>query len=251
MTAKVTHGAIVVASFELPHHDGFDWHRHDGLHQLAWATDGVLAVSAVGRTWVLPSTRALWIPSGVEHAVEATRAARMRSLYFWAKVCTVGWSEPTVVMLQPLLRELAEHLSRPELSAAERARAEAVVLDVLQPLDVATLQVSLPSEPRARRVAEALLERPAERRTLGAWGRRVGASERTLARAFVRDTGMSFGAWRGHARIRCALELLAEGRSVNETGYAVGYESPSAFVAAFRRLVGTSPATYFAKPRTL
>ena len=42
----------------------FDWHTHDD-HQLAWAAAGVLTVRTAGdQAWVLPTTRALWIPAG-------------------------------------------------------------------------------------------------------------------------------------------------------------------------------------------
>ena len=42
----------------------FDWHTHED-HQLAWATSGVLSVRTAEATWVLPTTRALWIPAGL------------------------------------------------------------------------------------------------------------------------------------------------------------------------------------------
>jgi quercetin dioxygenase-like cupin family protein len=41
----------------------FDWHTHAD-HQLAWAASGVLTVRIAAATWVLPPTRALWIPAG-------------------------------------------------------------------------------------------------------------------------------------------------------------------------------------------
>jgi AraC-like DNA-binding protein len=42
--------------------------------------------------------------------------------------------------------------------------------------------------------------------------------------------------------------MLADGTSVAATARRVGYATPSAFVAAFRRAVGTTPADYF-RPR--
>jgi AraC-like DNA-binding protein len=84
--------------------------------------------------------------------------------------------------------------------------------------------------------------------TVGAqrqWGREVGASERTLARAFHAETGVSFGRWRTQLRLQSALPTLAEGGSVASASDRAGYESPSAFVAAFRRETGMTPAEYF------
>jgi AraC-like DNA-binding protein len=38
---------------------------------------------------------------------------------------------------------------------------------------------------------------------------------------------------------------LADDVTVTRTALAVGYESTSAFVAAFRRTIGTTPGRYF------
>lgn len=236
--------AIVVGSFELASGERYDWHDHP-LHQLAWAARGVLAVSAAGRTWVLPPTRALWIPAKIRHAVEASRSATMQSLYFHARRCPIAWREPTAVGVGSLLRELIGYLARPDLAPDPRARAEAVVCDLLEPLSVTTIEVRMPVDVRAKRVADALTENPADRRTLAALGRAVGASARTLARVFVAETGMSFGQWRTHLRVRAALADLADQTPVSVVASRVGYDTSSAFVAAFRRLAGVSPGAYF------
>lgn len=65
-----------------------------------------------------------------------------------------------------------------------------------------------------------------------------------MTRLFVHDTGMSFDRWRTHLRLRAALPLLAERQPVSRVAHAVGYATASAFLAAFRRAVGTSPARY-------
>jgi len=57
---------------------------------------------------------------------------------------------------------------------------------------------------------------------------------------------MSFGAWRQQVRLLRALELLAAGEAVTGVAFDLGYESPSAFIAMFRRNLGASPTRYFA-----
>ncbi|MEW2577503.1 AraC family transcriptional regulator [Streptomyces syringium] len=244
-------GAVVVGSFALRTGEWFGRHAH-GAHQLAWAPHGVLAVRATGRTWVLPSTLALWIPAGVRHSTGATSPALLRSLYFWPDRCPLTWREPQVVPVSGLLRELIEHLAQDQdtLDADARHRAESVVLDLLHPVSVTTVRAPLPTDPRARRVAEALRQNPADDRTLTQWGALVGASSRTLARAFVSGTGMTYGQWRTQLRLQAAMPLLAAGSTVSSVAHRVGYGSPSAFVAAFRRGVGVPPGAYFAPPDT-
>jgi AraC-like DNA-binding protein len=74
--------------------------------------------------------------------------------------------------------------------------------------------------------------------------RAAGVSRRTMTRLFDNDVGMSFDRWRTHVRLRAALPMLAEGQPVSRVAHAVGYATPSAFLAAFRRTVGTSPSRY-------
>ena len=75
----------------------------------------------------------------------------------------------------------------------------------------------------------------------------AGASARTLSRLFVKETDMTFGAWRQQARLLKALEMLAGGHGVTVAALELGYQSPSAFIAMFRRALGVSPGRYFAR----
>jgi AraC-like DNA-binding protein len=223
---------------------GFDLHSHD-FHQVAATASGALVVAADRRRWVLPRTRGLWIPAGTPHAIETSGPATMLAAYVDPGRCPVEWRSPTVFDATGLGGALIERLATADLPPEQRARTEAVMWDVMQPLTVTTLSPPLPRDDRARRVADALLADVTDGRSLAAWGRVVGASARTLARLFVADTGMGFERWRTAARLAAALPLLADGAAVSATAYAVGYGSPSAFVAAFRREIGVTPAEYF------
>jgi AraC-like DNA-binding protein len=260
---------IVVATFPMPGGAVFSWHTHAD-HQLAWAASGVLTVLTEGATWVLPPTRALWIPAGVPHETGAASVATMRSVYIPPDLAPVSWTVPTPIAASPLLAELIGYLgdlggpgapgdlapgapggpggpggaSGPQ-AARRRAHAEALLADLLEPVPLAAIDVPFPTGPLAGTIAGALRDDPADQRTLADWGREVGASERTLARAFVAQTRMPFGRWRTLLRLQAALPLLARGEPVARVAHRVGYQTPSAFVAAFRRETGLTPATYF------
>ncbi|WP_235885036.1 helix-turn-helix domain-containing protein [Bradyrhizobium frederickii] len=63
--------------------------------------------------------------------------------------------------------------------------------------------------------------------------------------AFRRSTGQTPHEWLTGQRMKRARELLARSRlSVTEVGFAVGYETPSAFAAAFRKRVGVTPSAF-------
>ena len=81
--------------------------------------------------------------------------------------------------------------------------------------------------------------------TLQAWAEQLGTSEKTLMRLFQRETGLSFRGWRQRMRLLSSLSLLEEGASVTNAALACGYDSTSAFIAAFKSLFGFTPGELF------
>lgn len=240
-------GAVVFGNFDVPAGRWFEWHEHR-QHQVAWTPRSVVTVNIADAHWVLPPSRALWVPAGLRHRTGAPRAAVLRGIYIEPSRCPVTLVEPTMIEVSPLLRELFEYLTG-DLDPAERGRGEALLFDLLRPVRSVPIAVPRPRDERARQVADLLAADPADPRTLTEFGALAGASARTLARLFVAETGLTFGAWRTKARLRAALPLLASG--VPQAGVArrVGYATPSAFVAAFHREVGVSPGRYFGPAR--
>ncbi|MCE8021580.1 helix-turn-helix transcriptional regulator [Halomonas sp. MCCC 1A11036] len=226
-----------------------------GLHhhvrtQLVFATHGVMTVSTPAGRWMVPPQLAVWIPARQEHALLMHRAVKLRTLYLDERLPGLP-TQPRVINVSPLLRELILRLM--ELPAETTAhgvgaRLVAVLLDELHEGPTLPLHLPEPHDPALRRICDALRDDPANRDDLTTWGRTVGASPRTLARRFQAQTGMGFAAWRQQARLLAALPLLAEGHSVTAVAQEVGYESTSAFIAAFRRSLGTSPGRYFSRP---
>lgn len=226
--------------------DRFGTHQHP-VHQLSWAATGTIHAEVGSRSWVLPPALALWIPGGVAHDVSAIRTARFHSVYFDPDRYRrpAPWTEPVVVSMSPLLQELVAHLAEPAVDGEQRTAAEQLLLAAMTPVPMFGIDVPMPSDDRAREVADALLATPADDRSLTEWGREVGASSRTLARLFRHQTGMSFASWRTVARMRAALVLLGQDTPTTIVASSVGYTSPSAFAAAFHRHFGEPPSRYF------
>ena len=245
---RVGSTAVLVATFAMRTASRYTRHTHD-RHQLAWASHGVLIVVTDAGSWVLPPARALWLPAGVAHETIASATTTMRSLYFSAHMCPISWSQPQPVAANALFAEMVGYLARSGLANARRERAEAVLLDLLEPVTITTVHAPIPDDECAALVARSLLENPADPRSLDEWGRHVCVSGRTLARAFRNQTGLGFDRWRTLARIQAALPELAAGEPVSHVARHVGYQTTSAFVAAFRRETDTTPGAYFqAKP---
>ena len=69
-------------------------------------------------------------------------------------------------------------------------------------------------------------------------------SERTLARRFEAELGMSLRTWRRRLRLFKAIELLGGGMGVTQAAMELSYGSTSALVYAFRSEMGSSPQAY-------
>ncbi len=222
-------------------------HRH-ARAQLVYASQGVMTVSAPAGSWVVPTQRAVWMPAGTEHGVRVNRSISMRSLFIRPDAATGLPAACRVVTVSPLLRALIlRAMSIPPLYDEDGAdgRILRVILDELRTLPSAPLHLPRPKDRRLVRVTAALLADPADRRPLEAWARAAGASQRTLARLFLKETGLTFRAWRQRARLLHALVELAAERPVTSVAFESGYDSPSAFIAAFKREFGPTPARYF------
>ncbi|MEX2451829.1 MAG: helix-turn-helix transcriptional regulator [Rhodospirillales bacterium] len=238
---------VVALASDYPAHAVISPHHHPRA-QLVYAERGVMTVRTGQGSWVVPPERAVWVPALTDHAVHAKTAIAMRSLYIEPAAAPSLPKTCAVVGVSPLLRELilrTAGLPRLYDPDGPDGRLVALLLDEIRMLPTLPLHLPMPNDPRLVKIARAILDAPASGETLEDWGNRAGASSRTLARLFVKETGMTFGRWRQQMRLLAALERLATGQSVTTVAMDLGYESPSAFSSMFKRALGKSPSAYF------
>lgn len=223
-------------------------HAHH-RHQLIYAARGVVHMHTSVGEWILPPSRAMWITGGVSHSLLVKRPASLFVLYIEPERYRLPGSEDcSVIEISPLLRELIAACAVLPWSYqphSEGDRLAQVLIDRLQLLDHAPLELLLPADPRALRVVDLLRRNPGSRHSLNDLAREAGASGRTIERLFAQETQQAFGAWRHKHRMLYALERLAYGQNVTNVALEAGYESPSSFIAAFRAMFGTTPSKYF------
>ncbi len=228
--------------------DGFHIapHTHERA-QLIFAARGVMTVSADSGSWVVPPQRAVWMPGGVRHEIVMSGAVSMRTLYVRADAAAAQPPVVRVIAVSALLRELIlRACAMPVLydEASAEGRVMALLLDEIAALPSVALDLKMPADPRIERICQALRAAPGDSRTLDDWAREAGVSGRTLARLFVKETGLSFSDWRQQARLLGALARLAAGQPITRIAVDLGYDSPSAFTAMFRRALGAPPSRY-------
>jgi AraC-like DNA-binding protein/quercetin dioxygenase-like cupin family protein len=223
-------------------------HRH-ARHQLVYAVQGLMVVTAGQGRWVVPSTRALWMPAGAEHAVQCIGDLRMRSVYIRTAAIAGMPAQPSVVAVGPLLAQLvlqAATIAWDHPADSRDGRLMRLILDELHALPVLPLHLPQPSDPALRQICDALQADPADASTLQHWAQRLALDPKTVQRRFQRELGMSFGRWRQQVRLLRGLERLATGDRIIDVALELGYDSPSAFSAMFRRQFGQPPSRFFA-----
>ena len=240
--------AAMATSLPAGHAIPFHLHRRG---QLLYAVSGVMRVETERAAWIVPPARALWLPPQWPHSVTMRSRVEMRTVYVAPETCAALSVQPVLAEISGLLRELILTLLREPADYDESGRGGAVarlILDELARLNERPLDVPMPRDPRALRVARALLDDCRLDHDLDRWAEEAGASRRTLARLFRSETGLGFAEWRARLRAIDGLARLSDGASVAETAAAVGYASPSAFSAMIHRMLGDPPRRLARRP---
>jgi AraC-like DNA-binding protein len=223
----------------------------DAMHvhergQLSFAHSGVMKVTTDDGSYFLPPNRAIWIPAGVRHQTYCRGEVRFLVLYVDPKF---GRVSPTtrVFEVSPLVRalmgEVATFTDRLVFNDRE-VRLVELLLEEIESMPRLAARAALPADRQLRRVCDAIIADPSDNRSIDDWAKVAGMGRRTFTRAFRSQTGMSLAVWRSQVRVMEAASRIASGETINSVAYEMGYESPSAFIAMFHRILGAPPRAY-------
>jgi AraC-like DNA-binding protein len=237
---------IEVGNELMPHHRAL--HKHDDA-QLLLVLNGLVTCEVASGLWMVPPQCALWIPVGMVHSARGVGNVQLQCVYFDPKLTQRLPTVCCTLRVSPLLRELLIEISHLKFgydADGPDARMIGVMLERLADAPAEQSYLPIPSDPRLRKIANHLIADPCDRRTKLQWARTVGMSESTLLRLLYKETGMNFTRWRQQLHIMLALQRLAEGTAVQTVALDLGYESSSAFVAMFRKILGKPPMKFLA-----
>lgn len=221
---------------------------HTDYHILLWQAHGRSTFTVDGLRVELSQHEALWIPPGCWHAFTVHEDSVLLPIFFDVGAVATMMAEPTLITLDAA----AQLLCLVELQAQNSiirppTDTQRHLLGHIEHTTRPTPSVPLPRTPVALAVAEALLFDPGDPRTVQEWAASVHVSARSLERAFLRETGMSFGQWRQRYRLEAACGLLRRLGTVAAVARRVGYDSHSAFSRVFRTHFGETPTEYAAR----
>lgn len=229
----------------------YDWHSH-ARGQLFCIDRGLVRMRTDSGSWLMPPNRLGWMPPGILHTASISGALSGWGVMLAPDVAVGLPDTPCVLGISELMRALVRRVAgwgSAEQLELEQERIAAVLLDEIRAAPHEPLHLPMPTDRRLLRIASHLLDMPDDARSFGVLAAWAGLTERTARRLFLAETGLSFAQWRQQARLTLALERLAAGSSVADVSEALGYATPSNFIAMFRRAFGDSPAHYFARKR--
>lgn len=235
---------VRVSVRDLEASDLLEAHRHPWA-QVTYALSGVMNVRALGSSWIVPPLRAIWIAADVEHEIEVLEKASLRVVFVLAERAPFAGPECRMLAVSNLLRELIVGMADTGPGPREALMGE-LILDEVAHAATRPIRVPLPRDKRLASLCDALLAEPGSALTLTEWAQQVGASERTLARLFERELGLTYGQWRQQARLAHAVPMIARGMPLALVASELGYASQSAFSAMFKKTFGSSPSAFFA-----
>ncbi|AHV93362.1 bacterial regulatory helix-turn-helix s, AraC family protein [Bordetella holmesii 30539] len=166
----------------------------------------------------------------------------MRSLYIDACLVPGMPDDCAVLEVTPLMRELVLRISlTPPSSSTDHELLSTLLVNEMPRLAPRGFDLPLPESAALRALCQALMADLSLAPSPDQAAARLGVSARTLYRRFLDETGLSYIRWAQQARLLEAVRRLAEGQSVTTVALDLGYQSPSAFTAMFRRQLGRPP----------
>ncbi|MCL7987920.1 AraC family transcriptional regulator [Sphingobacterium sp. lm-10] len=229
-----------------------DTHDHR-KGQFLYTEGGMVFLKTAEKSYFLPARHYIWIPAGVKHSIHpSSPEVIMRNLYF-PSFDTDGlfFNQVGIYPVNDLLMELIMYTNRWNghiLPEDKKNYTIAKAFKLLLPeLSSSNLSLSLPypKNTKLREMVSFLEEHISELISFKDLANKFHFSERTLARLFQKDLGMSFIQYYTILRMLTALKyLLNEKMSVQQVAARVGYSSLPTFSNTFFKIVGVRPSEY-------
>ncbi|MEB6480061.1 AraC family transcriptional regulator [Acinetobacter vivianii] len=237
---------VYAFSENYPHGHIEDWHSHDRI-QLIHTLTGVIRIQTHEGIWIIPPGRGVWIPAHKPHALLSSGDVRARGVFIENTTQHDIPNQCRVVAIPALLRELMSSAMDIQNEIQPESRNERLlqlILDEVRLLPALAFNLPDPQNPKLQQLCQRIKENLALEWSLEESAQQLHISSKTLARHFQKETGLHFSHWVRQAKLMQAMIDLAMNKPVLNVALDLGYESPSAFSAMFKRETSMTPSDY-------
>ncbi|MEI3775645.1 AraC family transcriptional regulator [Pectobacterium brasiliense] len=222
-------------------------HHHD-MFQLTVAVTGSVRIQTDTGWWLAMPGTAVLIAPGVLHRAIYPRQTELVNLRFICADETGIFPQVEMFNVSGLMMELvheARKITDQHYCEEESDLIRQLLLWQLKKNKLKT-DMFIPEgrDKRLRSITRHLRNDPGCILTLEQLSAQAYASQRTISRLFVEETGMSFIRWRERLRTMVAIEKMLAGETILGIALDLGYQSASSFTTAFTRLAGMPPRQY-------
>ncbi|ACS86227.1 AraC family transcriptional regulator [Musicola paradisiaca] len=217
-------------------------HRHP-QGQFVLVRQGLLQGFSSQSSWLLKAGMAIWIPPETVHWGETAHQVELLVVYATPEQCQAITCPLKLMNASCLIIGLCERLAAPNsaLPDTRRERLLQLLFEEIADSPSSPLSLPLPDDPRLKKITDALIATPSLRHNLDSWGKHAGATARTLSRLFMRQTGLSFGAWHDRLLLSEAWRQLHAGYNNDALALHLGFSCGDAFGHWFKRIAGLTP----------
>lgn len=230
---------------KMPHNSYYPGHSHLG-GEFVYSYSGVMELDLEGESIVSTPNYGIWLPPNQKHSVRNRGKVVHGSFYVPLRYCHKLPQDACSLLLSPLLRSLLDSLrdTGTLVQNEENQRLLHVLFDQLQKVRPSGSYLPKSNDPILREIMINLETHMEDNRSVAEIARELKLSERTIARHFKTELGLTFNEWRQRLKVVQAISLLRKGQTVELVSKSLGYSSPSAFIVMFKKLTGTTPSEY-------
>jgi AraC-like DNA-binding protein len=226
-----------------------DWHHHERA-QLLYCSQGSFHLEITNKAFLVPPTRAIWIPAKMQHHAYSAQRVSHRSLYFDIHHFKHLATQMEVIKVSPLLKELIIKACSFKPNYPEKSpesRIGMVIVDEILKATTEPFFLPLSKNTKLTSIKHYILDHLANKPTHIQIAEAFHINPKTLSRLCKKETGMTLEQWVMQIKLLKAIEMISTGATTTLTAQSLGYSNDSAFIYMFKKLTGGTPSELYAK----
>ncbi|MDC9597711.1 AraC family transcriptional regulator [Xenorhabdus anantnagensis] len=209
---------------------------------------GMAKLILTDTTYDILTNQIVWVPAGTPHEVTLKNEAEFRAIYIDQEIFFQLPKEVKIYSATSLMHEIIESICDMSFNSNWNAGIEyhlqSILIKHLSSIIKENELPEIPHDYRVNNILSSFLKKEKLPPKLNEFINIVGASERTIHRLFIKETGMNYQQWRQKYRLTLSIKLLLSGKKITEVAYILDFSSTSAFISFFRERLNITPSRY-------